>query len=53
VFQMLGSWVPKIEVSRYRSRKEKVVCVARPQKTQQERWPVCPTWEKVQEYCNK
>ena len=27
--------------------------VARPQKAQQERWPVCPTWEKTQEYCNK
>jgi len=32
VFQMLGSWAPKIEVSKYRSRKEETTYVARPQK---------------------
>ena len=44
---------PNIEVERRRGRKEKEMYIARPYKTQQEKRPVDPTYEKVQKYCDK
>ena len=44
---------PDIEVKGKRRGKKKMAYVARPQKMQQERSPVCPSWKKVQEYCDK
>ena len=44
---------PNIVAEKERKRKKEVAYVARSQKVQQERSPVCPTQEKTQEYCEK
>jgi len=44
---------PNIEVEKKKRREEETVCVARPQKAQQERRPVYPIWKKIQKYCGE
>jgi len=44
---------PNIVVEKERRKKEEVIYMARPQKVQQERRPVYPIWEKIQEYCEE
>ena len=44
---------PNIEVERQKERSEQAAHVVKPQKVQQERRPVYPIWENVQEYCDK
>ena len=41
---------PNIEVKKKKRREKEVVCMARPQKAQQERRPVCSIQRKIQEY---
>ena len=42
-----------IEVEKKKKREKEAVYMARPQKAQQEKRPVCPIWEKAQEYCRE